>query len=422
METETLLHELTTLLGAESVHTTGTAVLPTGWPEPIASLSPTSVDPIPEIVRMAERAGVALIPHGGGTLLQTGYPPAAERPFLLLDTRKLNRILDHQPDDLTVTCEPGVTLAALQEALAVRRQCLALDAPLPDRTTLGGLVSANASGFDRPAYGTPRDLLIGLRAVMAGGVVVKGGGKVVKNVAGYDVCKLFTGAWGTLGILTELTFKIRTLPEASRMCAWEAPDLATAARIGLSLHHHRLAGTAFLATNELNGAPNLVVGMQGISQRIDWQTAEYARLAAESGLRSAPRALSPEEIDAWRNRQARQESDTPVAVRIACLPGEVADLLHRLRTLPETAMTAHGATGIVAMAAHSPTGISAATLLPLLPAGAHLTWVRLDPNVPDAAGIERWGTAGGTLILHRRLKESLDPAGTFSPGRFLGRL
>src|SRR5205085_10716071 len=140
-----------------------------------------------------------------------------------------------------------------------RRQFVPLDAPLPERATLGGLVSTNAAGLWRPTYGTPRDLLIGLRVVMTRGESIKGGGRVVKNVAGYDVCKLFTGAWGTLGVLTELSFKVRPLPETVRTLAWEAPDLVTAAHIGLSLHHTRLAATFLLATNEREGCPELVL-------------------------------------------------------------------------------------------------------------------------------------------------------------------
>jgi glycolate oxidase FAD binding subunit len=422
VKTENLINELTALLGADAVRAAEIGSLPAGWPVPFIAVAPTTIEPIPDIVRAAERAGAALIPHGGGTMLQTGYPPSADRPYLLLDMRRADRILDYQPDDLTVTCEPGVTLRALQEALVAGRQCLALDVPLPDRATLGGIVSANASGFDRPAYGAPRDLLIGVRAVMAGGIAVKGGGKVVKNVAGYDVCKLFTGAWGTLGVLTELTFKVRTRPETSRMVAWKAPDLSTAARVGLAQHHARLAGTSFIATNELDGNPALVVGLQGLPERVDWQAQEYGRLAASAGLNASPQTLSPTEVDVWRNLQARIEPGTPIATRIACLPTEVAVLLDRLRALPDLAITAHIATGIVSLAAHNPAGLPADSLSRLLPPGSHLTWTRLDPQVADTITIERWGRTGGEIVLHRRLKQSLDPGNTFSPGRFLNHL
>ncbi len=363
-----------------------------------------------------------MLPCGGGTQLQTGYPPRADRPYILLSTQRLNRILDYQPDDLTVTCEPGVTLAALQQTLSVHRQFLALDVPLPHRATLGGIVATNGSGFDRPAYGAARDLVIGLRAVMAGGMEVKGGGKVVKNVAGYDVCKLFTGAWGTLGVITELTFKVRVRPEVMQMLAWETPELATAARVGLALHHARLAGVNFLATNEVAGMPLLAVGLQGVEQRVEWQADEYARLAGEAGMPSSPTLLAPESIDAWRDRQARHDPDICAAARVACLPTDVASLLERLGRFPDLAVTAHCATGIISFATTDPQTPLIREMQSLLPGEAHLVWTRLMPGVPGAEETEVWRRPRADFLLHRSLKQSLDPNGTFSPGRFLGQL
>ena len=157
---------------------------------------------------------------------------------------------------------------------------------------MGGIVSANQGGFRRAAYGTSRDLVIGVRAIMTGGMQVKGGGKVVKNVAGYDVCKLFTGAWGTAGLLTELTFKVYPLPEGERLLWMPAPDIATAARAGFALHQAQLAPTALLATNEFvlefnrdsGGKAGLIALLQGPAARMDWQTGEIGRMAGEAGL------------------------------------------------------------------------------------------------------------------------------------------
>ena len=183
-------------------------------------------------------------------------------------------------DDLTVTCEPGLTLAALQTALAAKNQELALDVPCPESATLGGIVSANGSGFQRGAYGSARDLLLGVRAVMAGGVAVAGGGRVVKNVAGYDVCKLFTGAWGTLGIITELTLKVRAKVLSKRVMAWETADVAAGAKLGLELHHAQLAPLFLLATNEYQNQPHLIIGMEGAIERVNWQAEEFKRRLA----------------------------------------------------------------------------------------------------------------------------------------------
>ncbi len=430
MDREQLLSELEAVVGGDNLRTGTEAAsvygLPTCWEaKPLALVTPGSAAEIAEVVRAAERAGAALLPYGGGTQVQTGYPPRADKPYLLLSTARLHRVLDYQPDDLTVTCEPGLTLAALQEALATRHQFLPLDVPLPERATLGGIVSTNATGFWRPAYGAPRDLGIGLRAIMTGGTEVKGGGKVVKNVAGYDVCKLFTGAWGTLGMLTEITFKVRTLPKAERALAWDAPDLTTAARVGLALHHARLAATYLLATNELDGRPRLILGLQGTAARVDWQAAEFARLAAEAGLPAAPIRLAPEQITALRNRQARNDPDTPIAARISCLPAAVAEFVRTLETLPGLSLTAHCATGTVALAATNPvpSPVNIVNLLKeALPQGANLTWIRLDGDFPGRESIALWGVPREDFRLQRALKQSLDPKNTFSPGRFLAGL
>ncbi|HLV82001.1 MAG TPA: FAD-binding oxidoreductase, partial [Chthonomonadaceae bacterium] len=355
MELPNLMAALEAAVGRENVRVG--AVLPPGaatahWEErALATVAPGSAEQVAGVVRAAEAAGAALIPFGGGTQLHTGYPPRPDRPFLLLHTARMSRLLDYQPDDMTVTCEPGMTLVALDKALEAHRQFLPLDPPLPDKATLGGLVSTNATGFWRPAYGAPRDLLIGLRAVMTGGEPVKGGGKVVKNVAGYDVCKLFTGAWGTLGILTELTFKVRPLPETERVLAWETPDLTTATCIALQMQAARLAATYLLATNEPQGRPRLVLGLQGTAARVEWQVLQFSRMAVEAGIGAPVVELTPDEIRDLRDRQARLAPDTAIAGRIACLPTALPDLMRALEAQPYCLLTAHCATGIISLAA-----------------------------------------------------------------------
>jgi glycolate oxidase FAD binding subunit len=425
VDTLNLLSELRALVGAANVQ--ADAALPgvvasAGWEaKPLAIVMPGTAAEVAAVVRAADGAGAALIPFGGGTQLHTGYPPRDEKPLLLLGMARLNRILDYQPDDLTVTCEPGVPLAALQSALAERRQMLALDVPLSDRTTLGGIVSANASGFWRAAYGTPRDLLIGLRAVMTGGAEVRGGGKVVKNVAGYDVCKLFTGAWGTLGVLTELTFKVRTRPEVERTLAWNVPDVAIAAHIGLELHHACLAPTYLLATNEPDGRPRLLLGLQGTPSRVEWQAAEFARLAGEARLNALPATLTESEVDALRNAQARLGPETPLAARIACLPTDLAGLVAALEDASRLRLTAHCGIGTLSLAADTPSLAAASQVQAALPAGANLVWTRLDGDLAAVEHIAIWGETREDFRLQRALKQSLDPNGTFSPGRFPGK-
>lgn len=382
-------------------------------------VSPGTPEEVAAVVRAAEAAGAALVPMGGATLLQTGYPPREDRPFLLLSTARLNAIIDHQPEDMTVTVEPGVTLAALQQALALRRQSLALDAPLSDRATMGGLVSANASGLLRPAFGTPRDLLIGVKAVMSEGVEIKGGGRVVKNVAGYDVCKLFTGAWGTLGILTELTFKIRTQPQEARFLAWNAPSLTEAVRFGLEWHHAQLAPTTIVVTNEISGAAQIVVGLEGPPERLDWQTQEFNRRAREAGL-PAGTELADTSVTALRDRLARVETETALAARVACLPTELLPLTAQLELLPGRSLTVLPGVGTLALALPAVSDTAMLAIQKALPANANLVWTRLPAE--RYTTLDLWGRPRGEFKLHQSLKQTLDPRATFSPGRFYGRL
>src|SRR5262249_53107340 len=148
---------------------------------------------------------------------------------LVLELGRLDRILEHEPGDLTVTVEAGVTIAALQAKLGAARQGLSLDPPDAERATVGGGIAAHASGPRPPPHGTARDVLIGVTVITAHGALVRGGGKVVKNVAGYDLPKLFVGSYGTLGVIAEVTFKLRPVPDDERLVAVTFDDLKSAA-------------------------------------------------------------------------------------------------------------------------------------------------------------------------------------------------
>jgi len=179
-------------------------------------VEPGSVEEVSALLRLSHRAGLAVAPRGGGTTLGWGATP--RRLDLILSTARLNRVLEHAAGDLVVRAEAGVMLEALQAAAGAAGQRLALDPP-DVGATLGGIVAANPSGPLRLRYGTVRDLLIGVTVVLADGTVAKAGGKVVKNVAGYDLCKLFTGSLGTLGVVVETIWRLHPLPAARRTVA-----------------------------------------------------------------------------------------------------------------------------------------------------------------------------------------------------------
>ena len=172
---------------------------------------PTDRESIARVLRWAAEHRVSVLPRGGGVLSALGNPPTGAD--VVLDLSRYNRVLDFQPADLTATVEPGVTLDTLQRELAQGGKLVPLEAPLADRATLGGILAANANGPLRYSYGPARDWLIGISVVSAAGVETKAGGKVVKNVTGYDLNKLYTGSLGTLGVIVEATFKLAPLPE-----------------------------------------------------------------------------------------------------------------------------------------------------------------------------------------------------------------
>src|SRR5439155_1532151 len=188
---------------------------------PEAAVLPGSVDEVAAVIVQAAEAGVPVVPWGGGSAIGVGVP-AARAGLVLLLTR-LAALVEQGPGDLTATAQAGITVAALQAALRARGQWLSLDPPDVARATLGGVLAANASGPRRHLYGTARDVLIGVTVVTADGSVVRGGGKVVKNVAGYDLPKLFVGSFGTLGVIVEATVKLRPVPD---QVDWQVAELA----------------------------------------------------------------------------------------------------------------------------------------------------------------------------------------------------
>jgi glycolate dehydrogenase FAD-binding subunit len=406
---------------------------------PEAAVFPGSVQEVAAVVRLAADAGVPVVPWGGGTGMGTGAPPAASA--LVLGLRRLHRLVEHEPGDLTATVEAGITFGALQTALRARGQWLSLDPPEPEHATLGGVIAANACGPRRQLYGTARDLLIGATVITADGGVVHGGGKVVKNVAGYDLPKLFVGSHGTLGILVEMTVRLRPLPDAERLEAVSferIKDCGAAVRavLGSDLIPNALdiLDAAASTAAGLPAIPTLVVGFDGLPEQIDWQVGELAALVKPLGGR--PHAALPSALQAqlWTRlpTAARAAVATPAAVmRFSVLPSMVAETIEqgagvaRQRGLA-SAWSAHAGVGVV-------TGALSAEPQPRDPAavaavladwraaanagGGHasLAWAPLALK----SLLPVWDDPGAAGRIMRRIKEQLDPRNILNPGRFV---
>src|SRR5712675_3093216 len=227
-----LRYKFIALVGNEYVRA-ATAADAVAGAQPKLVIEPGTESELAEVLRLSNEAGLAVIPRGGGTKLGWGNPPA--RADLILSTARLNEIIEHAWADLTVSVEAGCTIQRLQETLAKHGQRLALDALWPEHATIGGVLSTNDSGALRLRFGALRDLIIGATLALPDGTLASSGGKVVKNVAGYDLPKLVTGALGTLGIITRAIFRLHPLPRNVRSFTFSARDLDDANRIVLAV-------------------------------------------------------------------------------------------------------------------------------------------------------------------------------------------
>ena len=249
---------------------------------PKAVVLPASVWEIQDVLRFAAAQHLSVIPAGSGSKLQSGNPP--EKVDIVLAMTRINEVVEYEPADLTVTVEAGIQLTALQEKLADNGQFLPLNPPYASRCTLGGIVAANASGSLRLRYGTARNLVLGLRVVHASGTVVKSGGKVVKNVAGYDVNKLYIGSFGTLGILTEMTLKLSPIPARQALLTAQFQDVQAAAKTGLSIvGSQTLPDFVNLLVNSEHAGLTLVTGFGGDAETVTWQLEQARRIMELNG-------------------------------------------------------------------------------------------------------------------------------------------
>ena len=392
-------------------------------------VSPGSVAEVQGCVRAAAAGGLALVASGRGAHLDVGGPP--RRLDLLLRLDRLGRVLDHQAHDMTVTLEAGCPLSLVADTLARAGQWLPLDPPRPATTTVGGLLAANLAGPLRTSQGRARDLLLGIRVVGSDGCVVVGGGRVVKNVAGYDLPKMHVGALGTLGVIVEATFKIRPRPEREEAVVVACPTASAAADAGLAILDGgvpplwlEVTGPGELAEGPGCGAA-AVVGLGGLVEEVDAGRELVREVASRRGLRTT----IVSDGAALRGRLA-DFSVAPAAgvLRAATLPTEVGPVVETTvaaarETGVDVRCLADLASGIVRIA------VAEATALPVLlkilrPAlerdGGSVVLERSQGAIK--AGLDVWGDPGPGMELMRRLKVTFDPSGIFAPGRFVGGL
>lgn len=400
---------------------------------PVALVEPRDPAEVAALLSFADAEGLKVLTRGGGTQLAQGFPPAGGD--ILLSTRSLARALDYTAHDQTITVEAGMPLSALQAALAPADQWFALDPALPEQATMGGVVSTNASGARRLRYGGVRDQLLGVQVVLADGIIARGGGKVVKNVAGYDLPKLYVGALGTLGIVTAVSLRVYPRPTVSSTIVARAalePLCAAAGRIlGATLTPTSLD---LLDSRFRHGDKRYTLTARfesRVEDAVADQSATCAGLVAGEGVDVT--ALSgDQEADLWRAMDSRQKArtDEPAAhIKVSVLPGEIAGWLAAFE-----ALTGDGERTRVDWRAHMGHGLvfaritgELALLVDVLERLRVEAMERLGSLVVESAPsalaerFDVWGPSPA-LELMRRVKARFDPNNTLNPGRFIGRL
>lgn len=391
---------------------------------------PSSLDELRAAILARRDEHAAVYPQGGKTALDYGGTPS--RPGVALDMTALSKVIDYPAADMTITIEAGITLAELQRILAEQNQRLPIDAPAADRATLGGIYATNFSGPRRFGWGRPRDQIIGVSFVTSAGEVVKGGGRVVKNVAGYDFPKLLTGSMGTLGVIVGMTLKVRPAPEASALawCSGLAADAAATALENLNTSAtrpvaiellnqsaaQRVGGPLGLSANGLT----LVIGFEGNAVEVPWQ---LDRIQDELKPAAVERVESNATAALWSALAefADARLDGPISLVASVRPSGVVPFIASLNPL-DWAVQAHAGNGIIRAHALRDPGQDVFTKEygRLAAAAKDQSGSVILARCPTAwkAAVPVWGEPRGDRELMARIKAALDPHDLWNPGRF----
>ncbi len=388
---------------------------------PLPISVPIDTRELAELVTIANRSKSPLIVAGNSSKLDWGGMVRDARS--IISTQKLDRLIAHAVGDLTVTVEAGMKFAKLQEILATAGQFLPLDPAYPNTSTIGGIIATAATGSLRHRYGGVRDLLLGISFVRADGKIAKAGGRVVKNVAGYDMMKLFTGSYGTLGILTEVTLRVYPLPANSGtvILTGAIEGLRNAAKILLASTLTPIAvdvlSTAFSQHLEISNTPSLVVKFATIPASIAEQSEQLLAIGKGLGLKGGT-WQGEQEQQLWSGIQTGIWGSTPVGCKLGVRSTAAVDTIELLDR-----STANTAKGVI----HLSSGIGAFAL----PDASQIQSLRshceaaggflsmLQAPVDIKGKIDVWGYRGNAVPLMREIKQQFDPVGILNPGKCL---
>jgi glycolate oxidase FAD binding subunit len=393
--------------------TTSADAIDGAMPERVAA--PESTEQLAAVLRWANDRGVKVVPRGGGTKL--GWANVPRALDLMLSLERFQAVRDHAWQDMTATVEAGVSMASLQRELAEHGQRLPLDALWPERSTVGGVVSANDSGALRLRFGSVRDLILGATVVLADGTIARSGGRVVKNVAGYDLPKLFTGSMGTLGVITEVTLRTYPLPHAAKTISFRFDDAREANKFVLAVADTTLVPAAMQMRVEKDASICVDLCFEGVDLGIAAQVERATEFAASTKGIGAPENV-------WAMRESLWEGEAEAIVgKFSVLPTAIADAVDAMRAKFDGVRIIVQSLGIGLFRAEAASVEALQQLFTALRSelcanGGSLTL--LQAPLAMKKSLDVFGATTSAQPLIARVKQQFDPNGTLSPGRFVG--
>jgi glycolate oxidase FAD binding subunit len=389
--------------------------------------TPDNAAGVSTLLREAQQSETPVYPIGGGTSLSYGRPATREGSGLSL--AGMHRIVDYPARDMTITVEAGIRMAELQRTLAAENQQLPVEVPHAEQATLGGVIATAWNGPRRLGYGPLRDYVIGIEAVDGRGMLFHGGGRVVKNVAGYDFCKLLTGSLGTLGVITQVTLKLRPIASerATVVCGvdrWDSAENLLASLASSSLQPvavNLMAGKRWAFEQEVE----LAVCFEGSKAAVDWQVDTLTSLCQTLELAKTRRLdSSTAETLAKQSIEFPANSEAAIVLKATVVPSGVTAIAQAMQDIDPTCdLLAHAATGIVFIRlAEEPADLGKllqAGLRPLVAKHHGQVTLLSRPAGGEMTGQMVWGGLGDSLSWMHRIKQQFDPAGILNPGRFV---
>jgi glycolate oxidase FAD binding subunit len=388
----------------------------TAGPEPRSTVEPPTVEDLAACVGELYARGVPFAFAGGGTERELGNLPRALDT--VIKTTACNGLIDSAPQDQTVTLGAGMTLSAAAELLARERQFLAIDAPDPDVATVGGAIATNLYGSRRLRYGSIKDTIVGVEIVRPDGVRARGGGKVVKNVAGFDIPKLMVGSLGTLGAIVSATFRVYPIPEARAALTYACVSAAAVMSVGRELVADALVPAAVTACAWDSGdGYDCRVSFEGFARGVEQQMGAASAIAARLGVRAAANEPAEPGMD---ERERRIRRAATWRVTLAAQPTALAEFLAAKPLPPGAGHVVYPLLGTAFVGADA---LDAGTIARWRAAldGGSVVVTAMPPEF--RATVDTWGPPPvAAFAVMRRLKDQFDPKGLCNAGRFVGGL